>query len=95
LAGAVLCRRASFCIRVCRAEIFRLPVDRPLAIPHSIYAKPPPNGSPIPPRAERVKKATATELLEAEFARVDINPQRPDRRLMEQFKDSGTTFYSD
>src|SRR2546423_4434014 len=47
------------------------------------------------PRAERVKKSTATEMLEAEFARVDMILDDRVDGLMEQFKDSGTTFYSD
>jgi hypothetical protein len=46
------------------------------------------------PRSERVKKATATEMLDAEFARADMIIEDRIDGLMEQFKDSGTPFYS-
>jgi hypothetical protein len=42
-----------------------------------------------------VKKSTATDMLETEFARVDMILDDRVDGLMEQFKDSGTTFYSD
>ena len=47
------------------------------------------------PRVAQVKISTATEQLEAEFARADMLLQDRIDGLMEQFKDSGTTFYSD
>jgi hypothetical protein len=43
----------------------------------------------------RVKISTATELLETEFARADMILNDRIDGLMEQFKDSGTTFYAD
>lgn len=47
------------------------------------------------PRAERVKKSTATDLLGAEFARVDMILEDRIDGLMEQFKETNPTFYSD
>ncbi|PZR77220.1 MAG: hypothetical protein DLM73_00185 [Chthoniobacterales bacterium] len=47
------------------------------------------------PRTARVGKSTATDMLAAEFARADTILQDRIDGLIEQFKDSGTTFYSD
>lgn len=47
------------------------------------------------PRAEQVKKSTATDLLQAEFARVDMILEDRIDGLMEQFKEPNPTFYSD
>jgi hypothetical protein len=47
------------------------------------------------PRVARAKITTATGLLETEFARADMILQERIDGLIEQFKDSGTTFYSD
>jgi hypothetical protein len=47
------------------------------------------------PRAARVQKGTATSLLETEFGRADMILNDRIDGLIEQFKSSGTTFYSD
>lgn len=47
------------------------------------------------PRVARVKISTATEMLDAEFARADTILNDRIDGLMEQFKSSGTTFYAD
>ena len=47
------------------------------------------------PRVARTKISTATEMLDTEFARTDMILNDRTDGLMEQFKDSGTTFYSD
>lgn len=47
------------------------------------------------PRVARTKISTATEMLETEFARADMILNDRIDGLVEQFKDSGTTFYSD
>jgi hypothetical protein len=47
------------------------------------------------PRVARAKISTATEMLDAEFARADMILTDRIDGLMEQFKDSGTSFYAD
>jgi hypothetical protein len=47
------------------------------------------------PRAARIGKSTATDMLAAEFTRADMILNDRIDGLVEQFKDSGTTFYSD
>jgi hypothetical protein len=47
------------------------------------------------PRVVRVKISTATEMLDTEFARADMILNDRIDGLMEQFKDSGTSFYAD
>jgi len=47
------------------------------------------------PRVAQVAKSTATDMLAAEFTRADMILNDRIDGLVEQFKDSGTTFYSD
>jgi hypothetical protein len=47
------------------------------------------------PRVARVKISTATEMLDTEFARADMILNDRIDGLMEQFKNSGTSFYAD
>ena len=47
------------------------------------------------PRVARAQKSTATDMIEAEFARADMLLQERIDGLIEQFKESGTTFYAD
>lgn len=47
------------------------------------------------PKVARAKRSTSTSLLEAEFTRADMLFADRIDGLVEQFKNSGTTFYSD
>ena len=47
------------------------------------------------PRVARAKISTATEMLDSEFARADMILNDRIDGLMEQFKNSGTSFYAD
>jgi hypothetical protein len=47
------------------------------------------------PKIARAQKSTTTSLLETEFTRADMILNDRIDGLVEQFKDSGTTFYSD
>jgi hypothetical protein len=47
------------------------------------------------PRMAKAQKATATQMLENEFARADMILEERIDGLIKQFKSSGTTFYAD